>query len=79
MPSAHGITPANCIDVCSLLIAICKTLSADFDAWKSTRTAAEIEELRRTVAELQVKLASPKGAGMRDYLASRSSKPSRPV
>lgn len=76
---SHGITPANAIDVCRLLTAICKTLSADFDAWKSTRTAAEIEDLRRTVAELHAKLASPPGGGMREYLPSRSSKPSRPV
>src|SRR5262249_43777574 len=79
MPGANGITPANCIDICRLLVAICKTLSADFDAWKSTRTIAEIEELRRAVAELQAKLASAPSAGMREYLASRASKPSRPV
>jgi hypothetical protein len=32
-------------------------MMADFEHWKSTSTAAEMEELRKTLAELQERLA----------------------
>src|SRR5262249_16530455 len=41
-PAASPAT--NCVDAGRVLVAICNTLAADFDAWKSTRTPAEIKE-----------------------------------
>jgi hypothetical protein len=43
-------------DASRVLVTICKMVMADFEHWKSTRTAAEIEELRKTLAELQEQL-----------------------
>jgi PilZ domain-containing protein len=77
--SANGVAPSSCVSAARALIAICKALSADFDFWKSTRTAAEIEELREAVAELQEKLAPALSVDIGKYLASGASKPSRQV
>jgi hypothetical protein len=52
-----------------VLVAICNTLFSDFEAWKSTRTQAEIEELRRTVLELHHRL-TPSAIDIGDYLPS---------
>lgn len=68
--AAPGTTPANCVDAGRALVAICKMLSADFDAWKSTRTAAEVEELRKTLGELQQKLTPAAAIDIGEYLAS---------
>lgn len=69
-PSAPSVMPANCVDAGRALVAICKTLSADFDDWKSTRTAAEIEELRKALVELQEKLTPSVAIDIGEYLAS---------
>src|SRR6266700_241411 len=39
------------------LAKACREFVADFDAWKSTRLPAEIEELRQAIGELQLKLS----------------------
>jgi len=44
-------------DAARALLTICRIVIADFEHWKSTCTAAEIEELRKTLAELQERLA----------------------
>ncbi|HKV95468.1 MAG TPA: hypothetical protein VJW20_23175 [Candidatus Angelobacter sp.] len=69
-PAAHSAMPPNCVDAGRALVAICKMLSADFDAWKSTRTAAEIEELRKTLEELQQKLTPAAAIDIGEYLVS---------
>jgi len=51
------------------LAALCKVLHANWDYWKSTRTATEIEELRKTVAELE-QLLSPSRIDVHEYLAA---------
>jgi hypothetical protein len=48
----------NSADMARVLVTICKMMIAEFEHWKSTHTAAEIEELRKTLAELQEQLAS---------------------
>ncbi|HET9365819.1 MAG TPA: hypothetical protein VFP71_12490 [Candidatus Angelobacter sp.] len=68
--AAPSVMPANCVDAGRALVAICKTLSADFDDWKSTRTAAEIDELRKAVADLQEKLTPVAAIDIGEYLAS---------
>ena len=68
--AAPSVMPANCVDAGRALMAICKVLSADFDDWKSTRTAAEIEELRKAVADLQQKLTPAAAIDIGEYLAS---------
>jgi hypothetical protein len=55
------------------LAALCKVLSTNWDYWKSTRTAAEIEELRRTVAELE-EMLSPARVDVPKYLAASAPK-----
>jgi hypothetical protein len=70
-PAAPSALPAmNCVDAGRVLVAICKTLSSDFDAWKSTRTPAEIEELRKAVTELQQRLSPAAAIDIGEYLAS---------
>jgi hypothetical protein len=74
VPPSHNeskiIPQAARIDACRLLITICQTLSADFDCWKSARSGKELEELRRTVAELHKKLSAAKRADESEYLAA---------
>jgi hypothetical protein len=60
----------NCVDAGRVLVAICNTLSSDFDAWKSTRTPAEIEELRRAVLELHKRLTPAATIDIGEYIAS---------
>lgn len=69
-PGAPGVMSTNCVDAGRALVAICKILSADFDAWKSTRTAAEIEELRKALADLQQKLTPAAAIDIGEYLIS---------
>lgn len=71
VPSATA--PLNCVDAGRVLVAICKTLSSDFDAWKSTRTPAEIDDLRKAVAELQQRLSPAAAIDIGEYLASSAS------
>jgi hypothetical protein len=61
--------PTNCVDAGRVLVALCNTLFSDFEAWKSTRTPAEIEELRRAVLELHHRL-TPSPIDIGDYLPS---------
>jgi hypothetical protein len=42
-----------------ILAAACENLAADFDRWKSTRSADEIEQLREAINQLHQKLSSP--------------------
>src|SRR5262249_6991060 len=48
----------NSADAARDLLTVCKMVTADFEHWKSTCTAAEIEELRKALAELQERLAT---------------------
>ena len=60
------------------LAALCKVLQANWDYWKSTRTAAEIEELRKAVADLE-EMLSPARIDVREYLAASAPKSSGPA
>jgi hypothetical protein len=51
------------------LAALCNVLRENWDYWKSTRTAAEIEELRKAVTELE-EMLSPARIDLHDYLAT---------
>jgi hypothetical protein len=62
--------PASGVDAGRALVAICNTLSSDFEAWKSTRTPAEIEELRRVVLELHKRLTPSAAIDISEYLGS---------
>lgn len=53
--------------------ALCNLLRANWDYWKSTRTAAEIEELRKTVAELDEMLSRAR-IDLHEYLAASAPK-----
>lgn len=68
-----AMPPMNCVDAGRVLVAICNTLSSDFEAWKSTRTPAEIEELRRAVLELQKRLIPAAAIDIGEYIASSAS------
>jgi len=57
------------------LAALCKVLRVNWDYWKSTRTAAEIEELRKTVADLE-EMLSPARIDVHEYLAASAPKSS---
>ncbi|HET9283897.1 MAG TPA: PilZ domain-containing protein [Candidatus Angelobacter sp.] len=69
-PAAPSVMPTNGVDASRALVAICKILSADFDEWKLTRTAVEIEELRKAVTDLQQKLTPAAAIDIGEYLAS---------
>ena len=55
------------------LAALCHVLRTNWDYWKSTRTAAEIEDLRKTVAELE-EMFSPARVDLHEYLAAGAPK-----
>ena len=57
------------------LTALCKVLQANWDYWKSTHTTAEIEELRKAMAELE-EMLSPARIEVREYLAASAPKSS---
>jgi hypothetical protein len=42
-----------------VLAMACRTLAADFDQWKTTRSPAELDELRLALVDLQQKLSPP--------------------
>ena len=72
--SAHNesksIPQSARLDACRVLVTICQTLAADFDCWKSARSAKELEELRKAVAELQKKLSTVRQLDEIEYLAA---------
>jgi len=51
------------------LTALCKVFQANWDYWESIHTAAEIEELRKAVADL-AEMLSPAQIEVREYLAA---------
>lgn len=55
------------------LAALCKVLRADWDYWGSTHTTVEIEELRKTVVELE-EMLSPARIGLHEYAAAGTPK-----
>jgi hypothetical protein len=55
------------------LASLCNVLRTNWDYWKSTRTSAEIEELRKTVAELE-EMLSPTRIGLHEYLTTGAAK-----
>jgi len=57
------------------LTALCKVLQANWDYWKSTHTASEIEELRKAVADL-AEMLSPARIEVHEYLAASAPKSS---
>lgn len=57
------------------LTALCKVLQANWDYWKSTHTAAEIEDLRKAMADLAEKF-SPARIEVHEYLAASAPKSS---
>ena len=57
------------------LAALCNVLRTNWDYWKSTRTAAEIEDLRKSVAELE-ELLSPARIDVHQYVGTSAPKSS---
>jgi hypothetical protein len=57
------------------LMALCKVLQANWDYWKSTHTATEIEELRKAVADL-AEMLSPARIDVHEYLTATAPKSS---
>ncbi len=57
------------------LAALCKVLQANWDYWKTTHTTAEIEELRKAVADLE-EMLSPARIDVHEYLAAIAPKSS---
>lgn len=57
-------------DPARVLVAVCKTLAANFEAWSKTATPAEMEELRQAVSMLQQRLATPHEVELMDYLST---------
>jgi hypothetical protein len=53
-----------------VLAMACRTLAADFDQWKVARSAAELDELRLALVELQHKLSPPPQIELLDFLSS---------
>lgn len=57
------------------LTALCKVLQTNWDYWKSTHTAAEIEDLRKAVADL-AEVLSPARIEVHEYLTASERKSS---
>jgi hypothetical protein len=53
-----------------VLAMACRTLAADFDKWKTSRSPAELDELRLALVELQQKLSPVPQIELLDFLAS---------
>lgn len=53
-----------------VLAMACRTLAADFDKWKASRSPSELDELRLALAELQQKLSPVPQIELLDFLAS---------
>lgn len=66
--TAPASAPAlDSADAGRALVMICKMLIAEIEQWKSSRTAAEVEELRKILAELQERLAPPAKVDLCEY------------
>jgi hypothetical protein len=57
-------------DACRVLVTICQNLASDFDGWKAARSASELAELRKAVAELHKKLSTNTPMEEMEYLAA---------
>ncbi|HEY3767203.1 MAG TPA: PilZ domain-containing protein [Candidatus Angelobacter sp.] len=53
-----------------VLAMACRTLAADFDSWKASRSPAELDELRLALVELQQKLSPTPQIELIDFLSS---------
>lgn len=53
-----------------VLIAVCNTLAANFEAWKASASAAELEELRQAINLLQQRLSPPHEVELMDILSN---------
>jgi hypothetical protein len=53
-----------------VLITICKTLADNYDAWRDSFSAAEMEELREAMSQLQQRLSPPHEVELMDYLST---------
>jgi len=53
-----------------VLTTICRTLTANFEAWQTGCSAAEIEELRQAVNQLQQRLSPPHEVELMDMLST---------
>jgi hypothetical protein len=53
-----------------VLAMACRTLAADFDTWKASRSPAEMDELRLALVELQQKLSPAPQIELIDFLSS---------
>jgi hypothetical protein len=53
-----------------VLAMACRTLAADFDAWKASRSPADLDELRLALVELQQKLSPAPQIELLDFLSS---------
>lgn len=58
-------------DASRILVTICQNLTADFDGWKAARSASELAELRKAVAELHKRLSTNTPMEEMEYLAAR--------
>lgn len=67
---SRSIPQSTRLDTCRVLITMCQTLAADFDCWKSGRSARELEELSKAVAELQKKLSAVQKPDEMGYVAA---------
>jgi hypothetical protein len=78
--TARANTVLEGVDAGRVLITLCNLLMADLDTWKAERTPGEVEELRKTVAALQERLApEPVAFGLYEYLAAGSAGTPDPV
>jgi len=70
-PTAKVTTALQGADAGWVLITLCNLLLADLDTWKAERTAGEIEEVRKTLAALEERLApQPTAFELYQYLAA---------
>jgi hypothetical protein len=53
-----------------VLITICRTLTANFEAWQTGCSAAEMEDLRQVVNQLQQRLSPPHEVELMDMLST---------
>lgn len=75
-PAAKVTSALDGADAGRVLITLCNMLMADFEAWKSERQPWEVEELRKTLATLQEKLApQPFAFEIYEYLSAEGGTP----
>jgi hypothetical protein len=73
LPAQKAVPALGRTDPVRELTALCKVLHANWDYWKSTHTATEIEDLRKAVAELE-EMLSPARTDMHEYLVASAPK-----